>query len=146
MGDSGAAPSSQRSRVGIRLPQCVHVQGRVFLQLLLGQADHDDLSSKQANFDGTEPASKAEKGPNLGRPTKVGSYAPNKLGLFDMHGNVYQWCTDLWDPMGSDRVIRGGSWINHGVDCAAANRFRLVPGEASDLVGFRLLAVPSGKK
>src|SRR5208282_4677973 len=70
----------------------------------------NDLSSKQANFNGEIPFGKGKKGPYLGRTTKVGSYAPNKLGLYDMHGNVYQWCAELDRPSGSDRVVRGGSW------------------------------------
>ena len=73
----------------------------------------NDLSSKDANFNGNYPFGKGEKGPYLGRTTKVGSYPPNKLGLYDMHGNVWQWCEDLYDPTGPlalARVLRGGSW------------------------------------
>src|ERR1022692_1184528 len=69
-----------------------------------------DLSSKQANFNGDFPFSKADKGPYLKRTTKVGSYAPNKLGLYDMHGNVWQWCTAAALDGGSHRVHRGGCW------------------------------------
>lgn len=64
----------------------------------------NDLSSTQANFNGNNPFGKGEIGPFLRRTTKVESYAPNKLGLYDMHGNVWQWCEDLW---GSDRLLRG---------------------------------------
>jgi eukaryotic-like serine/threonine-protein kinase len=106
----------------------------------------NDLSSKQANFNGNFPYGKADKGPYLGRPTKVGSFAPNKLGLYDMHGNVWQWCENLYDPKGSDRVIRGGSWIRHGQDCWAALRFRHAPTDPHDSLGFRLARVPSGGK
>src|SRR5262245_32919923 len=47
----------------------------------------NDLSSKQANFNGNYPFGKAPKGPHLARPTRVGAYPSNKLGLCDMHGN-----------------------------------------------------------
>jgi formylglycine-generating enzyme required for sulfatase activity len=102
----------------------------------------DDLSSKQANFNGNFPFGKAEKGPNLGRPVKVGSYAPNKLGLYDMHGNVWQWCEDLFDPKGSDRVLRGGGWGSRGTYCQAALRSRLAPTGRYGFGGFRLARVP----
>src|SRR5262249_5215074 len=87
----------------------------------------NDLSSKQANFDGDVPHGKGEKGPYLRRPTQVGSYAPNKLGLYDMHGNVCQWCEDLFDPKGSDRVIRGSCWRSTGTLCQAAFRLWFSP-------------------
>ena len=82
----------------------------------------NDLSSTQANFDGNVPFGKGEKGPYLARPTRVGAYPSNKLGLCDMHGNVLQWCADRDDPKSSvtgasHRVFRGSSWNDFGVYC-----------------------------
>ena len=102
----------------------------------------NDLSSKEANFNGNFPFGKADKGPYLGRPTKVGSYAPNKVGLYDMHGNVWQWCEDLWEKGGSDRVIRGGGWASSGQRCQAAFRYGGAPTNLDINLGFRLVRVP----
>jgi formylglycine-generating enzyme required for sulfatase activity len=79
----------------------------------------DKLSSDQANFNGNFPDGDAAKGPYLARTTKVGSYAPNKLGLYDMHGNVVQWCEDLNEPNGRGRINRGGRWDEEGRVCRA---------------------------
>jgi formylglycine-generating enzyme required for sulfatase activity len=109
----------------------------------------NDLSSLQANFNGNFPAGAAAKGPSLGRPTKVGSYAPNKLGLYDMHGNVYQWCSDLWDAKSSKRVVRGASWNLNAWDCRAAERRWCGPALRDDFHGFlgvRLARTPSVSK
>ena len=101
----------------------------------------NDLSSKEANFNGDFPFGKAGKGPDLERTTKVGSYASNKLGLYDMHGNVWQWTSS---PEGaSPRVIRGGCWFFNGSDCRAANRFASPPSLRINYLGLRLARVPS---
>jgi len=100
----------------------------------------NNLSSKQANFNGSS-FGKAPRGPNLRRTTRVGAYPSNKLGLCDMHGNVRQWCTDIWDA-GGDRVYRGGDWFYDGSDCRAAARSSNSPRTRSFLLGFRLARVP----
>jgi serine/threonine protein kinase/formylglycine-generating enzyme required for sulfatase activity/Leucine-rich repeat (LRR) protein len=83
---------------------------------------------------------------SLRRPCKVGSYPPNRLGLYDMHGNVSEWCLDaLTDEKGEERrPIRGGSFRHYASDSRASGRGEVPPlGTLADL-GLRLARVRSG--
>jgi formylglycine-generating enzyme required for sulfatase activity len=118
----------------------------------------NSLSSTQANFRGDYPYNGGAKGPYLERTTKVGSYTPNEWGLYDLHGNVWEWCADWFvssypggsvtDPKGpssgSNRVLRGGGWYGHGQSCRSASRLGNLPGLRLNFLGFRpaLVAVP----
>ncbi|MHB1034770.1 MAG: SUMF1/EgtB/PvdO family nonheme iron enzyme [Pirellulales bacterium] len=119
--------------------------------------DGDSLSSTQANCDGRVPYGAAAKGPYLERTSRVGSYKPNAWGLYDLHGNVWEWCADWYgenyyrdspaeDPPGPNsgdcRVLRGGSWYSPAASCRSAFRAYYTPTVSPSYVGFRVLCQP----
>src|SRR5262249_5608565 len=99
----------------------------------------NDLSSDQAYFNGNYPFGTAPNKKYLGRPPRVGSSPPNKLGLGDMQGNVSQWTSS---SVGSGRVFRGGCWGYGGAGCQSAYRLGSAPAGRSLDLGFRLARVP----
>jgi formylglycine-generating enzyme required for sulfatase activity len=118
------------------------------------------LSSSEANFDGNHPYGGAGKDTYRERTCKVGGYEKNRFGLYDLHGNVWEWCSDWYgegyygksppsDPKGPSegvyRVVRGGSWYSRGSGCRSAYRSGRAPGFRDDNLGFRVTLVPSGR-
>ena len=108
------------------------------------------LSSKQARFNGTFPYGEAERGDYLSGTAVVGSFEPNAVGLYDMHGNVGEWCKDSYTEgpnlarqgYQTYNIVRGGSWNCTGANCRSAMRGALPPDSRSYCTGFRVVMRP----
>jgi formylglycine-generating enzyme required for sulfatase activity len=105
----------------------------------------DEITPKDANYMDS----------NIGKPVAVGSYKPNAFGLYDMHGNIWEWCEDWFgdypaeavtDPKGlttgESRVLRGGSFYSYGSFTRSSNRNEFSPNNRNYSYGFRLARTP----
>lgn len=112
-------------------------------------------TSELANYRGTQTYRSEPKGIYRQRTTEIGRFPPNAFGLYGMHGNVWEWCEDSWSANyisvandgktqitrgnTSDRLLRGGSWVNYPENCRSAARFQENPNSRRSYIGFRVV-------
>ena len=113
----------------------------------------DVINAELVNYDGNSSWNGSPKGRHRNQTTDVASFPSNAWGLFDVHGNVLEWCVDWFSPYSAEdqidphqlniqsdeyRVVRGGSWVSYPEFCRAAYRFWLGPANRYSSYGFRV--------
>ncbi len=114
----------------------------------------ETITTDSANFNGEQPYKQTPKGNFRGTLTTVGHFKPNDFGLYDMHGNVWEWCADVWHEnyIGAPNdgsawltngdqsycVQRGGSWLDRATNCRSAFRVGDIAHNSDHIVGLRV--------
>jgi formylglycine-generating enzyme required for sulfatase activity len=114
----------------------------------------ETLTSKVANYSANNTYGRGSRGQYRAETTPVGYFPPNAWGLHDMHGNVWEWCVDVWhydyegaptdgsawiaDSAGNSRLLRGGSWYDFPWYCRSAVRNDGSPDDRNNGIGFRV--------
>ena len=115
------------------------------------------ITTDLVNFNGDFNYASARKGIYRKKTTDVGSFPPNAFGLYDMHGNVWEWCADNWhnnynnaptdesiwqEDDNKYRIVHGGSWYSKPEICRAANRIKYDSEGRVGCCGFRIVFSP----
>jgi len=124
----------------------------------------ETITADLANYYAEVSYGDAPKGKPVGQTTPVGSYPPNAFGLYDVHGNVWEWCYDDWhsnyelapsdgspwlnkqqkdNENDNPKLLRGGSWNNSPGYCRCASRNHFELGSRYDYRGFRVVVSPA---
>ena len=140
-----------RNANGYRLPTEAEWEFTCRAMTVSAFSTGNNITTSQANYNGNYPYNKNIKGTFRNYTTPAGSFNANPMGIYDMHGNVGEWCWDwfgnyskdsLMDPAGTAsgdfRVIRGGAWNNGGQSLRAAYRDYNSPAAKFNSLGFRL--------
>ncbi|MFN8348791.1 MAG: formylglycine-generating enzyme family protein [Spirosomataceae bacterium] len=156
---SGTTVSSNLSANGYRLPteaEWEYAAGGGSSNRTRFGNGKDIADPAEMNFDGraSSKTSYSVVGEFRDMTIKTGSFAPNSLGLYDLSGNVWEWCNDWYSAYtggaqtnptgaatGSNRVIRGGGWLYDSVSSRVAYRTSLTPWFRTDNVGFRVVSL-----
>ncbi|NEP63622.1 MAG: formylglycine-generating enzyme family protein [Symploca sp. SIO2G7] len=115
----------------------------------------ETITTDLANYNGAYTYSNAPNGEYRRKTTPVGSFPPNIFGLYDMHGNLWEWCADTWHGnyqgaskdgspwLGNDnhqrRLLRGGSWYSPPEGCRSGYRYKYDPNQGNDRISFRVV-------
>ncbi len=153
---AGRIPANYRYRLPTEAEWEYACRGGTTNAFHYGKALRGTMANLDARFEYDADVGTISTSNYFGRTSVVGSSMPNGFGLYDMHGNVWEWCGDRYgtypfgpvsDPhgpvLGSNRVFRGGSWFSFGNHCRSAFRYWFDPEYRFTDLGLRVVLAPS---